>query len=77
MDVGSAVSRKLQLLAILLVLFLLVNCGGASMGGGSSSGSPIANLSSTNLTFGDEVVGTASQAQPITLANSGTVSTLR
>jgi Abnormal spindle-like microcephaly-assoc'd, ASPM-SPD-2-Hydin len=47
---------------------LLSGCGGGSMGGGS----PNVSLSPTTLTFGVEVISTASQPLSITLSNSGT-----
>ena len=41
-------------------------------GGSLSVGSPNAALSTTTLTFGNEVVGTTSQPLTLTLTNSGT-----
>lgn len=50
----------------------LAACGGGSINSGSmSSGSPNAVLSTTTLTFGDEVVGATSQPLTFTLTNSG------
>ena len=60
-----------SLLLILLGCCALTGCGG----GGSpnvSLSSPSISFSTNGLTFGDEVVGTASQPLVITLTNSGT-----
>ena len=59
------------LLLVLLGSCVLSGCGG----GGSPSvslSSPSVSFSTNGLTFGDEVVGTASQPLPVTLTNSGT-----
>ncbi len=59
-----------SLLLILLGCCALTGCGG----GGSPNvalSSPSISFSTNGLTFGDEVVGTASQPLPITLTNSG------
>jgi ASPM-SPD-2-Hydin domain-containing protein len=57
----------------LSALCLVNGCGGGSTSGGFvAAGSPSVSFSTNNLTFGDEVVGTASQPLPITLANTGT-----
>jgi Abnormal spindle-like microcephaly-assoc'd, ASPM-SPD-2-Hydin len=53
---------------LLCAVFLLSSCGGGSMG----NGIPIASLSTTSLNFGDQVAGTTSGFQPVTLTNSGT-----
>lgn len=58
---------KSYLSLMLCGLCLLGGCGGGSMGG-----SPRATLSTTNLAFGNEEVGTTSPTQTVTLTNSGT-----
>ena len=53
----------------------------ALSGGGLAGGAGVATLSRTSVTFRDQVVGTKSQAQDVTLTNTGTgpftISTLR
>ena len=42
-----------------------------SLTGSGFAAAPVANLSSTNLTFGSQMVGTSSASQPVTLTNQG------
>lgn len=60
----------LRVVLTLSGLCLLYGCGGGSPS--VSLSSPSVSFSTNGLTFGDEVVGTASQPLPITLTNSGT-----
>jgi hypothetical protein len=50
-------------------LWLIGNCGG---GGSLGSGSPKVSLSTPTLTFGTQLLGTASEPQLLTVTNSGT-----
>lgn len=65
--------RFLRAVLSLSALCLVSGCGGGSASSGLvGAGSPSISFSTNNLIFGDEVVGTASQPLPITLANTGT-----
>ncbi len=50
---------------------LLAACGGSPTASVSVSGSPNTTLSVPSISFGDQVVGTASSGQVITLSNTG------
>jgi hypothetical protein len=52
--------------------FLLFSGCGGGTSGTMGGGSPNASLSTTSLTFGDEIVNTTSQPLTVTLTNSGT-----
>jgi centrosomal CEP192-like protein len=57
---------------ILCWAFLFSSCGGGTFSGGASfHPAPVVTFSSAELTFGVEVVGSATQAQALTLTNSG------
>jgi len=61
-----------------LSIILLGSCGLYACGGSSASNrkigtlSPNVTLSAQSLGFGDQVVGTTSESQPVTVTNSGT-----
>ena len=61
-----------------LSIILLGSCGLYACGGSSASNrkigtlSPNVTLSAQSLSFGDQVVGTTSESQPVTVTNSGT-----
>ena len=67
LKVKSALRFK-QKLVVVVLLLPFAGCGGGSM----SPGSPAVTLSASSVTFPDQVVGTASSAQVITVTNSGT-----
>jgi len=50
---------------------LLAACGGSPTASLSVSGSPTTTLSMPSISFGNQVVGTASSGQTITLSNTG------
>jgi uncharacterized Zn-binding protein involved in type VI secretion len=50
---------------------LLVACGGSPNASLSVSGSPTSTLSAPSISFGNQVVGTTSSGQVITLSNTG------
>ncbi len=52
-------------------VLLLAACGGSPTASVSVSGSPTTTLSVPSISFGDQVVGTASDGQVITLSNTG------
>jgi hypothetical protein len=52
-------------------VFLLAACGGSPTASLSVSGSPTTTLSVPSLSFGNQVVGTVSAGQAITLSNTG------
>lgn len=53
-----------------LIVYLTVLFSGC--GGGSTTGTPVAALSPSSLAFGNQAMGSASAAQSVALANSGT-----
>jgi hypothetical protein len=70
------VSRSLSRARSVGLLLSLLASAFFGCGGGSSSPtlSPMVSLSTTNLSFGTEVVGTISQPLTVTVTNSGTAS---
>src|SRR6202022_4538129 len=67
---GEATMHKYFSVVVCGVL-LLAACGGSPTASVSVSGSPASTLSVLSISFGNQVVGTASAGQAITLSNTG------
>ena len=77
LTLGRGSRAFVSVMSSLVSLSLMAGCGsggGTTGGGGGITGSAVASLSVTSLTFGTVGLGTMSAVQSVTLTNSGTAS---